>query len=550
MNDLRITCLRYYIPFYFDNRDLPGIKACFGSALFTRPYGRKSRIWQDCEAFPLKSGTDIYHHIRLLTDDPDICTSFRYNKDHLRRAMEKQRPLPFTFVGCRKTGNGAVPWETRFDLGDVYAHLFSTGIGFLSYEVRPLDIHNSEDLFDFQCQFKELCHDDKFIRAAQSFGVVPGARASSAGEAEKQALPPELLARIGAPSVEKDAPKKPSFAKEPILSETKYHEESSRYEVRILRPFQMGSFFQRLMRETCPDFRVSFFARSGPDRPDKAILMSYIIDDRADDDSLRRTVCHLARGYNAKYRISKNDLEACLALFDNVYCYAALEGCCIAVRTSEDNRTFFVNNAPYDKYGYFFFLALFQHYSLLRFSERIVSGFPSDPALYQADTRYEKPMELMITEINTHLMKCDFATVSHIHHHNLFYLYCRDALFVNRDKQSLTSGFEYLMNIQRDILRRQQEEQVRRDQEEKAEQLRQQEESHRREVEEEAERDSRLNTTISLLAIISCICDGYTFFSAILSNVDVLPLIICVSFPVLMGCILVVLNLKKRRKKR
>lgn len=483
--------LRYFVPFYFTCGSGEAVQA-FEAGEFPGSGGKKA--WTPC-TYPLNATPDIYRQIQTMmrvTEHGDgVCRSFRYNINHLAlqkakqeepdKAKKKSLP-PLTWNGLR---GQTVP----FDLTNVYVHLFSSGIGLLVYDAVPAGLSGPDELAGFQCGFKELCHSDKTISFTSLFSRVPVDSAEAAQAALEAA---------------KNSP--PAGLPEGSVPDFRYNEKGRQVEIRYRITCRLGDLLHWILHSSCAD--IAYFSASGSGLPDKAVLMSYVVftDGPAD---LRAAACHLARGYDAKYRISRDDLAACQTLFDNVVCCASFEGCCIAVRPDEDNRSFFVNNPPYGVYAFIFLLTLYQHYSLLRFSDRMTNGFPSDPDLYLTGASYADDMQRLITQINTHLMKSDFSTVSHIRSHNLFYDYCKKALRIPEDTQGLTSGFDYLVRLQADQRRAQIAEIREREME------RQKEEADLREA-----RAEHLNQLVSILTCVTFLGDAYAIADLIFSKLQ------------------------------
>lgn len=493
--------LRYFVPFYLESGNAEQAACSLSAVHFTMPDGKTESLWIPCP-FPLGSNQDIYRHIQVLMqacpDSPgqehSVCRTFRFNMHYLFQRLENARSNPFVFLGKHEL-------ETPFSLNHIYLHLFSTGIGFLSYDAVVSGLSASGDLYAFQEQFKELFFSSKAcaVRFVARFGDLPDKSAASLEEAEKK--------------------KRPGTLPQNCESLSFYNEHAHKYIIKYQVTLRLGEIIRwLLLKKACEDIR--FFSTHFNNIPDKAVLMSYVTCEGANQAALRAAACRLARGYDGKYHISQNDLDACQPLYENVCCFASPEGCSIAVCSTADNRGFFVMNPPFSIYSFLFLLTLYQHYSLIRFSGRMMGDFPSDPEQYLRQTAYAQEMERLIAHINTHLMKSDFATVSYLRSHNQFYTFCQSALGIPQERQSLMSGFDYLVRLQSDLLRVRQEEQRRQEAEQQALARQRQEEQHMRETEAQEAKEQQLNWLITLLTIITFLGDGYAFVASLVDLIQ------------------------------
>ena len=511
--------LLYCVPFYFDAKKEEAIVNAFSTIELTKFNGKTESLWSAC-AYPLTEkekqalNPDIFEHVQALmgvVDSPQrICRTWKYNMSDLSFADQDCHVMTFRGVTTEtdKAGEKKRLLELPFKIADVYVHVFSTGIGFFTYQIAPEGVNDIDSLADFQCQVKELSHRNKSVRYEQLIARVPFAQASSLEEAEKGRLPKGKA------------------------SASIVNEKAKMWEIRAVEEFRLGEWIRDILNRTYEGF--TFFASSGDRLPDKAVLMSYGAYDCEDQKELQYTACHMAQGYDAKYHISETTLAQCYELFDNVYCFASFEGCAVAVKPMPENGPFFLQNSPRLIYAFIFILTLYQHYSLLRFTARIAQELPSSAQVYLNDASNAERMTSLIAEINAHLMKSDIATISNIRQHNIFYSVCQDALRIADDRWSLGSGFEYLVNIQRDMQQalraaekqkereeRQREkeaadearriEQVERERErnkaEDARRIEQEERQRERDIQEE--KDARLGWLLNLIAIITFLGDGF-----------------------------------------
>ena len=287
--------------------------------------------------------------------------------------------------------------KLAFTFFDIRAHLFRTGIGILCFQIEfeKNCVQNAGQLISFQQRFKNLQRGDKALKICLPASGPEG---------------------------------------EPVL-----------------RSVRLGETISRLLRGKTSEAIHFFGAPEEYQVPSAAMLFSYLCYDCPDRDNLREITVHMAMGYNRQRSQSRDAILSCRELADNVYFYASPGGCAVSVCPDELNSGFFVKNPPRMTYWFIFLIAVYQHWSLLNFTTRISIDFPSDTQAYLQNSDWADRMQDYTTDIDTFLMKCDLATVSHVQYHNLFYTACRKALNIEEDIRSIRSGFESLVNIQRSM---------------------------------------------------------------------------------------------------
>ena len=499
--------LRYYIPFYVPDRQYSDTVKSFVDYRYEKKFNGSTfptQAWTR-EPFPYSDNPQLYDHILNLMNVRDckyaICSSWKYELplwNGGRTDDEAKPPLGFLFEKD--------DLRIEFRITDVYAHLFNTGVGILSYDLtvdRETLGDGVRNLVVFQNLVKKISYDNDnpvYLLAedkdAKKSAVSPGQASSEASKED------------GTHYLKKG--------------------KNGKHARCVKERCRLSVLFGGILKNT--DEHIRFFEASKDNtRPDLALLCSYMVYDHADRRALKEAAYRLARGYDEKYLISDGMLEDCPELFDNIYYCSTLEGSAVAVGHNPVNEGFFVKNmeAPRRTYAFLYLYALYQHYSLIAFTTKISKELPSDTDDYLGGSGYAGKMERLIVDINTFLMKSDLATVSNIQHHNQFYANCRRALSIEEDKQSLQSGFENLEKMQAGLRRGEQEE-ARRQEKEAAEKHYREEERHRQEEKDEAEeryrkeeehrrqeeelqekQNNRLNVTLFLIAAITVIGDGY-----------------------------------------
>jgi hypothetical protein len=380
-------------------------------------------LWEKSR-FPLGDNTFIYDHVMSLMNVRESANSVCRS---WRLAVPDSRRYAFVLSKTE---------EFPFSFTEVYAHLFRTGIGMLGCQVM-FDCRDltSGQLVSFQQGIRQLRYTSRNI------------------------------------CVLRDSPETAGEGKDAKPAEREHA--------------WLGGMAARLLRErTSPD--IEFFGETAENRvPSAALLFSYLCYDCPDPDALREITVHMGLGYNRQRVQSRESIQSCRELTGSVYFHVAPGGCAVSVCPNDLNRHFFVEHPPTASYHFIFFIALYQHYSLLNFTMRISTDFPSDTRAYLQNSDYADRMRDYITDIDTFLMKNDLATISHIQYHNRFYAACREALHIEEDKQSLRSGFESLVNIQQSI------------------QITRQRERWHDQQEEEEKQNRRINIIAIILAVLT-----------------------------------------------
>ena len=395
--------LRCYLPFYTAEQPFAQFRQSF----------REQPLWRE-EPFPFRDDSRVYDHVLSLMNmrpsEHAVCCSWRYCGP-LPPAPGETEQLPWDLTFDDRKG-----LKVNFSISSIYAHVFTTCVGILSYELSV-------------------------------------ERASLGDSLERLTLFQNAIKHIG------------GWNKERVTCRNKPD-----------RPVYLGNTFSRILQGTNRSIRF-FKADKEGSRPDQALLYSYLMYKDAGELELRQMACRMARGDAPDYMPSETMLASCRSLFDGVYYYCTLEGCAFAVRYAEGSHSSYIRDPETIRqtFAFYHFLCLYQHYSLIFYTMKVAKELPSDTGIYLSDSSCAERMEQLIVDINTFLMKSDLATVSHLQNHNRFYADCRRALNIEADKQSLRSGFEYLENIQSGI-RRSEREEIRQREKEEAEKRRQEEE--------------------------------------------------------------------------
>ena len=455
--------LQYFIPFRFDENLFDEVNQSFRSAS-----GDGDPLWQEV-LFPFfPSGINyIFSHV---TDLMNV----KESENSVCRSWKLAQP-----EGGRYIFNNNKDREVRFSFAGIHAHLFRTGVGLLSYQAvfEAGQELTAGMLIGFQSKMKMIGTECSQICRQQDVS-----ENYAAGKKDKL-----FLGRMAA-----------------------------------------GLLRQR----TCP--RLQFFETMGnPNVPSIAILFSYLCyespkpegqetaDEQQEILDLQEVTVHMAMGYSLSNVLAREVIRSSGQLANKVYYYISPNGCAVSVSPSPLNSRFFYDRPPEATYNFIFLITLYQHYSLLNFTMRISSDFASDTQSYLQNSGYADKMRDYITDIDTFLMKNDFATVSLTQYHNRFYTASREALNIEADKKSIRSGFESLINIlqsmrqgeesrrwreQQEALEKERNEQNKRWHEQEEEFNRQKEEQRQKwhdQQEKQEEQDRRIAVIATVLAVLA-----------------------------------------------
>lgn len=342
---------------------------------------------------------------------------------------------------------------TRFDrdfnisLEKMEMFLFRTGVGFLWYEMQmPTDM-TMDELILFQNEFKELTY-KRFV--SKDYRT-----------------------------------KRYTFEIEPERKEA----------------FLMGHWIDEVL--ACIPFTYTYFAsRKDPldDSKviaDKALLYNYAVFDKLEDE-LWDDMYRITNGYNKRYIIRKNIESEYKEFFHNANCYASTGGVGYYVVPEKDNKRFYMGifqKKIQNDYFLLNILALYQSYSILKFTKNMEKELSADSERYLTDSEeILRALQKLETEINVFLIKSVYSSVSHIGHQNEYYEYLMKQWRIRENIEGLTIGLESLQKLQ-----------------EAREAERLEEIEHQENIEREKSND-KLSIglgMISILAIVSAISDGY-----------------------------------------
>ena len=437
MSKILCSRIRYIVPFMFES------EASYDSLIHTIA---ELPEWTLENMGESELEQDLYQTIldsfTMDLDQSNIGCSFLFQNEENQNLI-----IDFKYTGAES--------DLDVSIVNIGTYLFRTGIGFLWYELKLPENMDTELLIRFQNEFKEL-----------------------------------------------------SYARFVHLNErqTRYTFE---LEEKTHKGLLMGHWIADLLYKM--PFTVSYFAqRKDPldnDRkiPDKALLFNYVIFEKGTDKSAYlQEIYHLNNGYNARYAVNETFENQLVKPFKDAYFCATTHGCGYYAVPNDSNMNFYLHTKRKRVMSDYFILdilALYQAYSVLRFTNKMEQDLAAESERYMTDSsEILNKLKTLSTQINVFLVKSVYSSVSHISHHNEFYDYLMRAYRVRENIEGLTIGLESLQRLQ---------EARERERTEKIEQEKSQEQERS---------DNRLNIglgLISILALISAISDGDAAFELI-----------------------------------
>ncbi|WP_019002151.1 hypothetical protein [Succinimonas amylolytica] len=183
-----------------------------------------------------------------------------------------------------------------------------------------------------------------------------------------------------------------------------------------------------------------------------------------DFESVRKELSGLAfllsNGFDLSYLLPEDTEQKSLRPFSNMVWTASAFGLGQCVVYNEKGRSFFENVLPdrmFFDYFMIYIIMLYQHYSVLYYSEQLELSIPSNPDSISLET-----LNSFSERINLFLVKSVYASVSYLEQHNLVYRYLGKTLRINDNIRDLTVGLDSLGKL---IRNRRQDEDAEREKE-------------------------------------------------------------------------------------
>lgn len=358
------------------------------------------------------------------------------NKDH---KDNKDRNALKDNKDCISESNGTIATKYRelnIVLKNISLYIFKNGIGFFSYDVET-DFDSADDLIIFQSTFKELA----FLRSFNPFF--------------DESTPKELYC---------DNSKQ--FVTGAWIDDFIYnlfgqvHYYPDRVRPDVLSNIDIANVSKVTESSNASNMtnskNASFNDVNSNSRkiPDKAILFNYFVFNEQNlengivtNEKLSELAYMLTNGFNHSYDKASNCADMMYRPFNNIVWFTNSHGCGQYLTYSKKNERFFKNfmlNRMFNDYFLLYIILLYQHYSLLNFSEKISCDISND--INKEDIDY---IQNIAEEINLFLVKCIYSSVSHIEQHNLVYKYFSRSLSIKENISGITIGLDSLNQLLR-----------------------------------------------------------------------------------------------------
>ena len=193
----------------------------------------------------------------------------------------------------------------------------------------------------------------------------------------------------------------------------------------------------------------------------------------------------LSNGFSQRYLMPEDAERHAIRPFANVLWTASSFGTGQYVVYSDDSKSFFEDILPdrmFSDYFLIYIILLYQHYSILYYSEQLELSFPSELKQIKLNT-----LNSFSERINLFLIKSVYASVSHLEQHNAVYRYLSKTLRINDNIRDLTVGLDSLGKLIRN-----------------------------RSNDEDTAREKKIQKTVNTLALLiiaSTLTDTYSFLN-------------------------------------
>lgn len=517
--DVHTTCLRYVVPFKFEDAFEDALKK-----IEEQKETKKNKVqtlWERRMIETQRAESDLYGYIRnefhFSNDDEMLAEEklgaewiFWRSDEASSKDGQRIKELLYFPEGLKKkkddkSADWGIPESWNVLVSNLGLMLFRNGLGMVWYELKiPQNSIKSDQLKTFQNVIRELSRSMASVvwekqKEEPEFGVVRSEKNGFKTYISPFSFADWINDIVGFLNVRYLAERKYSYSK--MIKNSMNALKGLRNEV--------------VKREENVKDRYSY-------SPDKAILFSYVsfgqsedVDSRNDKYSL---AYHLTNGYKDSYHYSAELTNEIKSPFDDVYWYATQEGVAYLAWVSEDNKEVFESLIPSKVRADYFALymkILYQSFSLMLYAEKIQTNISAVNEKYIAEP-LDKRITDLFGEINLFLTKSMATSVSHIHHQSEFYVYIKNQLRVQDDVESVTAGLNALDAIQRE--QRQREENKRIQEAWQEEQRREREAQEARLAREAREKksDGKIQAIMGLFALLgisSALVDCFDFIS-------------------------------------
>ncbi len=284
----------------------------------------------------------------------------------------------------------------------------------------------------------------------------------------------------------------------------------------------LGGWIKELLSLTVCE-NVGFFPNRKSsvvgNKPDKALLYTYILDPKPDCGDLPKSGSHKERirlvlGMKDSYDIV-DDVKF-TSSFKNIFWYAAYEASGVIAYYGESNEKFLKSFDDRVKHDYFiiYLLTLYRHYSTIKLFSELSGKLSADFADYSDPSKNKElsqKLEEFESKINVFLLKSSFSSVSYIDQHNKYYNFCKEQLRIEENIKSLSDGLTPLAKMQR-IYKDQKENEDREKSEKKEQEIREQQEAEQKKHDRKMD---ILGIAFTLFGVASILTDGFGYFGTV-----------------------------------
>lgn len=517
--DVYTTCLRYVVPFKFEDTFENALKKVEKQKEVKK--NKVRTIWERRTAEKKQAESDLYDYIRnefrFLGDDTILSEEklgaewiFWRSDEASSKDGQRIKGLLYYPEGLKKKKDDnpegwIIPESWNVTVTNLGLMLFRNGLGMVWYELKvPQNRIKSDQLKKFQNDIREL------------------SRSRASVVWEKQEEEPEMGIVLSEKKGYKTYISPFSFANWindiigflniRYLAERKYS-----YSKMIKNNMNALKGLQNEVLE-----REESIKNEYSNAPDKAILFSYVSFEQSEGSDSRNDkyslVYHITNGYKDSYHYSDEIANEIKSPFNDVYWYATQEGAAYLAWVGEDNKEVFKSLIPSKVRTDYFALymkILYQSFSLLLYAEKIQTNILASSEKYIAEP-LDKKITNLYGEINLFLTKSMATSVSHIHHQSEFYVYIKKQLRIQDDVESLTLGLNALDAIQREQRQREENERIQEAWQEEQRRDREAQEIRLAREEREKKSDGKLQAIMGLFALLgisSALVDCFDFIS-------------------------------------
>lgn len=157
----------------------------------------------------------------------------------------------------------------------------------------------------------------------------------------------------------------------------------------------------------------------------------------------------LRKGYSHAYKYANSYGDEIMTPFQNSTWGGCAEGCSNIIRLTDEQETDFfameIHKQKLDSYFYIYILVLYQHYTLMGYTNEI-SRLPNNIPCFQSE-EWSLQLNNIVDDINVFQMKYLATQISYVSHQNEFYSLLRKKLRINETKNELANAMQSVKEI-------------------------------------------------------------------------------------------------------